>query len=94
MIALLYIRARSARVLLGLNELECVLTNEEITSWMVFSLTALASAIFAAVMPADIGRFAGFVYLILPIAMPAVAIRYEKQAKKIKEAVQTGGKPG
>ena len=67
MIALLYIRARSARVLLGLNELECVLTNEEITSWMVFSLTALTSAVFAAVMPADIGRFAGFVYLIFSI---------------------------
>ncbi len=79
MLTLLNLRARFAAQLLQLNDLELILTNEEIVIWSVQAITGLVSACFAWLMPIRIGVFAGFVYVTFPITMPIVAIHFSKK---------------
>ncbi|NNF08026.1 MAG: DUF1211 domain-containing protein [Candidatus Eisenbacteria bacterium] len=84
-IALLYARAKAAREL-QLNELEVVLTHEEIASWTTMALTGLVSALLALLAPAKLGVWAGFVYPTLCISMPSIGIYYAKKAERLREA--------
>lgn len=80
----LFLHAYKSRDGLFLNSVETLLTRYEITSWFVMASTALVSALFAAIMPINIGVFAGFVYILLPILMPTISIYYSKQIVKLK----------
>jgi len=82
MMAILYLRAKSASNILNLSTKELILTNLEITSWLVLGITGLCSALFAWIMPFGIDVFAGFVYVTLNISMPYVSLRYNKKLKK------------
>jgi uncharacterized membrane protein len=82
LMAVLYLRAKSARKLLNLNTLEIGITNLEIASWMTLSITGLISALFAWIMPSKIAVFAGFVYTTLPLSMPLVSIHFHKKIEK------------
>ena len=82
LMAVLYLRAKSARKFLNLNEIEIGLTNLEIASWMTLSITGLISALFAWIMPSNIAVFAGFVYMSLPLSMPLVSVHFHKKLKK------------
>ena len=84
--ALLYRRARSAAEALNLDALERVKTAEQIASWTVQSLTGLASAAFAWLMPAGLGIWAGFIYCTLPATMFWIGARYHKQAEQVRAA--------
>ena len=66
-----------------LDEIEVILTNYEFVSWFTMASTALLSALFALVMPNNISVFAGFVYILLPILMPAISIHYGKIVNKV-----------
>lgn len=81
--ALLYNRARLAKDVLKLNHFETITTHSEIISWMVLSSTGFISALFAFLMPANVGVFAGFIYMTLPITMPLVSSRYMKKINTI-----------
>ncbi len=81
--ALLYRRARTAGGELSLNAREVLLTTQQVTVWTVMAATGLASAAFAAVTPAGVGVWAGFVYSSLPVTMPLLARRYAKKAAEI-----------
>jgi len=84
MLAFLNLRAQLAAKSLLLNELELILTKEEIVIWSVQAITGLTSACFAWVMPPRIAVFAGFVYMTFPITMPAVAIYFAKKVDRIQ----------
>ncbi len=47
--------------------------------YAVLSVTGFASALFALIMPNDIGIFAGFFYTTLPITMPITANKLKKR---------------
>jgi len=49
------------------------------------SLTGLLSAAFAWLTATYIGVYAGFVYFLLPISMPPMAIRYAKKARAVEQ---------
>ena len=78
-IALLYARALRVAKLLNLNAAEILGTREEIAAWSAMSVTGVLSALFALVAPGNLKIYAGFVYFILPVAMPWIAIRYQKR---------------
>ena len=82
LMAVLYLKAKSARDELKLNAKEIILTDLEIASWATLSITGLISALFAAIMPSNIDVFAGFVYMTLPVSMPIVSIRFNKKLLK------------
>ena len=84
MILLLYRHAERCAEDLGLSPLERVLTRGESVSWLVMTLTGLASAAFAWFLPTPVAVFAGFVYPTLCITMPIVATRYERKARAIR----------
>jgi hypothetical protein len=78
-LALLNARAKAVRDL-GLDALEITRTNEEIVTWMVMALTALASALVAGIAPPRVGVWAGFVYPTLMVTMPSVSMVYARRA--------------
>ncbi|MEE9429956.1 MAG: TMEM175 family protein [Melioribacteraceae bacterium] len=81
LMGLLHLRSLKLKQLISLNKAEILFTKLEISTWFVLSAVALFSAIFALVMPLQIGVFAGFVYSILPIIMPMISIYYNKKIK-------------
>lgn len=82
-IMLLYLRALKIADLLGLDKMEVLRTREEIGAWSIMCGTGILSALFAWLMPGDGRVFAGFVYFILPVTMPWLAIRYQKRAEAL-----------
>ena len=86
LLALLYLRARSAADDLSLSAAERVMTDQQITSWGINAATGLASAAFAGLLPIQLGIWAGFVYCTLPVTMPRVAIRYARKLQEVKAA--------
>jgi uncharacterized membrane protein len=83
LMALLYRRAKAAQQMLKLNQLELVLTDAEIVTWSIMSLTGLVSALFAITMPLKMSAFAGFIYMTLPVTIPYISIHYDRKAKSL-----------
>ena len=86
LIGLLYGRAMRAADRLVLNELERLRTREEIVSFGVLAATGLASSLWAALLPPQLGIWAGFLYGTLSITMPLVAVTYDRKAGRLKIA--------
>jgi hypothetical protein len=84
LLALLYYRALRTEQL-RLNAIERLRTRHEITSHLVLAATGLASALVAAVFPAKVGVWAGFVYMTLNITMPIAATRHSRQIDRLRE---------
>ncbi len=84
-LALLFKKALKSSDKLKLNEYEKIKTEEDFMTWLVQSVTALASAFFAWIMPPKIAVFAGFIYLTFPVTMPYVGLKYEKKIKKLED---------
>ncbi len=84
LVALLHARALKVGDMLGLNEVERVRTRQEIVMSVVLGGTGVVSAVWAAVMPAWLGIFAGFIYMTLPVTMPVLAIRYARRAEALE----------
>lgn len=83
LMALLYVRAGSARILLKLNAVEMLQTKAEITGWSITSFTGLFSTLFAWFMPASLALWAPFLYLILPIFIPVTEVYYQRKKKRM-----------
>jgi len=83
MFVLLYYRAITVADQLFLNPLEKIKTSEEISLSATLAVTGLVSAGFAWIMPPNIGVFAGFVYIIIPLSVPIISIRYAKKAQRL-----------
>lgn len=84
-IGLLYAHAASKADALGLNALERLSTRSEIYGWTIMAISGVISALFAWLVPGDFKAFAGFIYFILPIAMPINAIYFEKRIEPLRE---------
>ena len=84
LIALLYVRAKSARIRLKLNKIEIIKTDADIANYILLAGTGIVSALFAWLIPPNINLMAGFVYLILPIAIPLMSNHYKKKIKKMQ----------
>jgi uncharacterized membrane protein len=82
---LLYRHALRKQTELRLDVLEQAMTRREIGMSLILAGTAIASALFAWLMPDKIAIFAGFVYMTLPISMPVAALRYERGIAPLRE---------
>lgn len=71
---------------LRLDELEALVTRQKMTVLGLQAATGAVSAACAAFLPTAIGVYAGFVYLTLPITVPILAIRHDKQAERLRRA--------
>ncbi len=83
-IALLYAWALRMRSQLGLNALERHYTRGEVVGWSIMAITGVLSTLTAWLMPGDLKAYAGFVYFILPVAMPWNGIHFERRALKLQ----------
>lgn len=83
MFVLLYFHAYKIKDQLLLNVREKIETEGNVTSFLVQAATGLMSACFAWLMPASIGIFAGFVYVLLPVFMPMVGYYYAKKTENL-----------
>jgi hypothetical protein len=83
LLGVLFLYAFKKKMLIHLNEIEILFTKYEFVSWFTMGSTALLSAFFAFAMPIKLSVFAGFVYILLPIVMPAISIHYGKKVEKI-----------
>jgi uncharacterized membrane protein len=84
LLALLYFRALRGGDRLRLDRIERLRTRHQITLNLVLAATGLVSALCAAVLPSDLGIWAGFVYTTLPVTMPLVASRHARQADRLR----------
>jgi uncharacterized membrane protein len=84
MLALLYFRALRAGEELRLSAIERLRTGQEITAHAVLGATGLVSALVAGLLPTRLGIWAGFVYMILPVTMPLLALRYGRRADRLR----------
>ena len=82
-IGLLYHTAKFYDYEEKLNSKEILLTSLERTNWITLSLTALLSTLFALSMPTNLAVYAGFIYFVLPVAMPIIAVNYQKKIDKL-----------
>lgn len=90
LLALLHRHALSLADELELDALERLRTRQAIRSWSVLAATGAASALWALLLPAAWGVWAGFVYMQLAVTMPWLAVRAERQAQALAGA--TGGR--
>lgn len=84
-IALLYLHAARCSGALRLNALERLSTRNEICGWSIMAVTGILSTLFALLVPGDFKAFAGFVYFLLPIAMPINAIYFDRRIDPLRE---------
>ena len=90
-IALLYLRAFRSSSRLALNNVERIYTRGEIVAWSIMCVTGLVSTLFALFAPGNSKAFAGFVYFVLPIAMPWSAIHFDRLAARNNNAQPEDG---
>jgi len=83
MLALLYRRVLRVGTQLCLNEIERLRTRQAIAEHLLLGATGLASAAWALFFPPRVGIYAGFLYMVLPVAMPWLAITYKRRAEKV-----------
>ncbi|EDY82038.1 hypothetical protein VDG1235_1658 [Verrucomicrobiia bacterium DG1235] len=84
----LFYRALKSAEELGLNSFERIRTEEGVAMWLIQSGVGLVSALWALLLPASWGVMAGFLYFVIPIAMPIVGVRYGRKAKRILAALE------
>lgn len=71
---------------LRLDELETLVTRQKMTVLGLQAATGAVSASCAAFLPPSVAVFSGFVYLTLPITVPILAMRHDKQAERLRRA--------
>lgn len=85
MMALLYRHALRVPTL-RLAALEGLRTRFQVHSYLVMTATGLLSALWAMAMPGRAGMYAGFVYAVLPVVMPALATWQARQVRRLEQA--------
>ena len=83
LLALLHRRALALRRPLGLDRAEVAMARFEVIEWGAGAAVGLASAAMAAFAPGNLRYFAGFVYLVLPVAMPYLGVRRERRVAEL-----------
>ncbi len=83
-LAALNFRALRCADSLGLDAVERLRTQQQVTIWTAQAAIGLLSALFALLAPGNLGTFAGFAYCLLPIIMPILSIRYERRIEAIE----------
>ena len=91
LLALLHWHALSLADELGLDALERLRTRQSVLSWSVLAATGAASALWALLLPATWGVWAGFIYTQLAVTMPWLALRAERQVAGLEEAADGNG---
>ncbi len=81
LLVLLNLRALKAAEALALNPVERLRTRQEIVQNSVLAASGLVSALWALTLPAQMGVYAGFVYMLLPVAMPLLSARYGRRIR-------------
>lgn len=84
LLVFLYVRALRLGESLRLNDVERLRTRQEIALHATVAATAVASALFAGLLPTIVGIWAGFVYMTLPVTMPITAVRYARRVEALK----------
>lgn len=84
MLLLLHLRVLKVGAILDLDEVERLRTRYGVTQNLVLALTGIASALWAIALPYQVGIYAGFLYMTLPITMPLLAIKYAKRIDEIQ----------
>jgi len=84
MLVLLHLRVLKVAAVLRLNDVERVRTLQEITGNLILAATGIASAVWALALPPQIGIYAGFLYMILPVAMPLHTMMYATRIEKLQ----------
>lgn len=79
----LYIRVVSQAKDLCLSQLELLLIKEEQIIWFVQAVAGLLAASVAAIFYNSIGHMAGFVFCLLPIAIPLMIMGVRKKRREI-----------
>jgi len=88
-LALLHRHVLKMRDQLGLDEVERVRTRQSMAENLVLGATGVASAVWALALPLRVGIYAGFVYAILPIAMPLLASIFNRRATTAEERIRS-----
>ena len=84
LLTVLYIRAPRLAEPLRLNDVERLRTRQEIVLHGTVAATAVASALFAGLLPTIVGIWAAFVYMTLPVTMPIKAVRHARRVEALK----------
>ncbi len=84
LLALLHVRVLKATASLDLNLVEQIRTRQQITQNLTLGATGIASAIWALAMPPQLGVYAGFLYMILPVSMPFLTRVYIRRIEKLQ----------
>lgn len=85
MLVLLHLRVLSVGATLNLNGVERLRTKQEIVQNLVLGVTGVTSAVWAVALPPQVGMYAGFLYITLPLTMPFLAVWYARQVEKIQD---------
>ena len=80
---LLYGRSLALRERLCLNELEITSTRSEVYIWGTYALVALISVFWGWLMPVKLAIHGGFVYFLLPVAIPIISMHFGKQIRAL-----------
>jgi len=84
LLALLHVRVLNVASSLNLNMIERVRTRQQVIQNLILVGTGIASAIWALAMPPQIGVYAGFLYMLLPVSMPLLTRKYNRQVEKLQ----------
>lgn len=79
----LYFRVSAMTEDLCLNRLERVLVRQEQIMWSILAIAGFVSATLAAVFHDSWGFLAGFVYSLIPIAIPLLTIRVRRERRAL-----------
>lgn len=79
---------------LKLDTYEIIRTKESVVIWSIQATVGLFSALWALLLPSWLGVYAGFLFFILPIAMPICGVRFGKLAKRELERRQGAANDG
>ncbi len=85
MMALLYARVLKQRNQLALDRMEQLRTIQGFHMFLVQTLVGIASALWAFLLPPHLGVYAGFLYLILPVALPLLGKSYNRKVQKLEK---------
>lgn len=66
---------------LALNEYEVFVTRVTIWQWILLGAPGLVSALWAGLAPVEMGVWAGFAYMVLPVVMPVFGTRVARRAR-------------
>lgn len=84
-LVLLYLRVLKVGDTLNLDEVERLRTRQEIVQNLVLAVTGVTSAVWALALPPQVGIYAGFLYMTLPVTMPLLAMRYAKRVEAMQD---------